>query len=177
MLRGGGTILYPTDTIWGLGCDACSASAIEKVYQIKKRDLAKSMLLLVADAQMAERYVQELPDIAYSLFELADQPLTLVLDQAINLPDNLIAADGSIGMRVPDDAFCQAVLRQFRRPLVSTSVNFSGHPAARHYEEIDPLLLKAVDYVADWRRDERGSPRASSVMKVGIGGEIKILRG
>ena len=176
VLKTGGIFLYPTDTIWGMGCDACSAKAVEKVYQIKQRDPQKSMLILVSDLGMAERYVQEFPEIAYDLFEVSVDPTTLVLDQAINLADNLPAMDGSIGMRIPDESFCQTLLQRFRRPIVSTSANFSGQPSPTCFDDLDRELVKRVDYVVDWKRNEPPTKKASSVIRVSADGQVKILR-
>jgi len=175
-LRKGLSILYPTDTIWGIGCDASNADAVQKIYRIKKREPTQSMLILVADIQMAEQYVKELPDIAIQLFECADQPLTIVMDGAWNLAENLPAQDGSIGIRIPDEDFCQQMLRQFRRPIVSTSANFSGQPTANCFREINPVLSARVDYVVNWRRNEKPSKKASSIIRLKTGGEIQILR-
>lgn len=175
-LRKGSSILYPTDTIWGIGCDATNAEAVEKIYKIKKRDPDRSMLILVSDIQMAEQYLNELPEIAIQLFECADKPLTLVLDGAWNLAANLPAQDGSIGIRIPDDDFCQDMLWQFRRPIVSTSANFSRQPSATCYKDIDPALSAQIDYVVNWRRDENPSNKASSLIRLKPGGGIQILR-
>ena len=134
------------------------------------------MLILVSDEFMAERYVTELPDIAFELFALAEKALTLVIPGAKNLAPNIPAPDGSIGMRIPDDPFCQALLRQFRRPIVSSSANFSGRPSPKDYYDIDSALKEQVDHVVNWRQDDTRLHMASSVIKLGLGGEIKILR-
>lgn len=176
ILQSGGTILYPTDTIWGIGCDATNAQAVEKIYQIKKRDPQKSMLVLVADLAMAERYVADIPEIALSLFEVSVDPLTLILDGAVNLAENLPAPDGSIGMRIPDDAFCQALLSRFRKPIVSTSANFTGEPSPSCFDDLTEDLKNSVDYVVDWNRAAPPVSKASSVIKVGAGGQVTILR-
>lgn len=176
VLQKGGVIVYPTDTIWGIGCDATRADSVEKIYQIKKRDPGKSMLILVSDLNMAERYVAELPDAALDLFQVADQPLTLILDQAINLADNLPAPDGSIGIRIPDDPFCQALIRRFRKPIVSTSANFTGEKSPSCFDDISEKLKEAVDYVVDWNQEAPASSKASSIIKIGTGGQITIIR-
>lgn len=175
-LRKGDTILYPTDTIWGIGCDATNKEAVDKVYKLKKREPSRSMLILVSDIFMAERYLNELPDIAVQLFECTDKPLTLILDNARNLADNLIADNGSIGIRIPEDDFCQELLSQFRKPIVSTSANFSRQNSARCFDEINPDLVTKIDYTVDWRQDEGPSSKASSIIKVSASGEITILR-
>lgn len=175
-LRKGSSIMYPTDTIWGIGCDATNSEAVDKIYRIKKRDKAHSMLILVADIQMAEQYLNELPEIAIQLFACADRPLSIVIDGACNLAGNLPAQDGSIGIRIPDEDFCLAMLRQFRRPIVSTSANFSGQPTANCFREIDPALSDRIDYVANWRQNEKPSKKASSIIRLMADGEIQILR-
>jgi L-threonylcarbamoyladenylate synthase len=175
VLRKGGVILYPTDTIWGIGCDATNQEAVDKVYTIKKRDPQKSMLVLVRDFFMAERYLEELPDIGIQLFEATDSPLTLILDGARNVAKNLPANDGSIGMRIPEDSFCQELLNQFRKPIVSTSANFSGKKSPDSFLEIEDEMKEVVDYVVNWKQDGSRS-KASSVIQVRKNGEIKILR-
>jgi len=175
-LRKGESILYPTDTIWGIGCDATNAEAVEKIYQIKKRDSSQSMLILVSDIAMAQRYVDELTDVAIQLFECSDKPLTLVINGAINLAENLPAMDNSIGIRIPDEDFCQEMLRQFRKPIVSSSANFSGKPTATCFREIDPALSAQIDYVVNWRQNEMPSQKASSIVRLKPDGEIQILR-
>ena len=176
VLRKGGTILYPTDTIWGIGCDATNSTSVNKIYSIKKRDPQKSMLILVSDIFMAERYLDEFPDIAEQLFEASDTPLTLILDGAINLANNLPADNGSIGIRIPDDPFCQELIHQFRKPLVSTSANFSGDPSPASFHEIDEKLKEAVDYIVNWKQDTPQVNKASSIIKLGKSGEIQVLR-
>ena len=156
-LRKGSSILYPTDTIWGIGCDATHADAVDKIYQIKERDPSRSMLILVSDIQMAERYLDELPEIAVQLIECSDRPLTLILDGAKNLAGNLLAQDGSIGIRIPKDDFCQEMLWQFRKPIVSTSANFSGKASATCFREINPVLSGRIDHIVNWRQDEDSS--------------------
>lgn len=176
ILRKGGSIIYPTDTIWGLGCDATSPTAVDKIYRIKERDPKQSMLVLVADIKMAENYLEELPEVAIQLFELSDKPLTLILEGAIRVAENLPAQDRSIGMRIPKDEFCQMLLKTFRKPIVSTSANLSGKPSPGCFQEIDKELLKRVDYVVDWKRAEASSKKASSIIRLGPGGEVRIIR-
>ncbi|MEA1875740.1 MAG: L-threonylcarbamoyladenylate synthase [Bacteroidota bacterium] len=175
-LKKGESILYPSDTIWGIGCDATNAQAVEKIYHIKKRDPSQSMLILVSDIYMAQRYLDEMPDIAIQLLECSDTPLTLVIDGAINLAENLPAPDSSIGLRIPDEDFCQEMLRQFRKPVVSTSANFSGQPTATCFQEIDPALSARIDHIVNWRQDERPSEKASSIIRIKHDGEVQILR-
>lgn len=175
-LEQGGIICYPTDTIWGLGCDATNSEAVEKLYTIKKRDPAKSMLILLDDLGKVPSYIKEMPDIAYDLFEAADKPLTLILPGAKNLAPGLIAEDGTIGIRVVNHPWTTKLLQQFKKPVVSTSANFANTPAAKIFSEIDEQLLEQCDYVATYERENTMSGQASSIIKVGLGGEIQIIR-
>jgi L-threonylcarbamoyladenylate synthase len=176
VLEKGGTILYPTDTIWGIGCDATNSEAIEKVFQIKKWDPAKSMIILVDSPGKVERYVDEMPDIAWDLIELADKPLTIIYSDAINLPDNLTNTDGSIGIRVAQDEFCQKLLTRFKRPIVSTSANLSNTTFPRSYSEIDQKIIQSVDYVVKWRQNETKKISPSGIIQLGRSGEVKVIR-
>jgi len=176
VLYNGGVILYPTDTIWGLGCDATNEQAIERLYSIKERDPGKSMLILLESEGRVERYVEDMPDIAWDLMEVTDKPLTLIYHQARNLPDKLVASDGSIGIRVTHDPFCQELLKRFKKPIVSTSANFSNKPSPENFKQIDPALVQSVDYVVKWRQDETKKSSPSSIIKVGPGGEVKVIR-
>ena len=176
VLQKGGVILYPTDTIWGIGCDACNEEAVKRVYAIKNRIDSKSMLVLMENAALLERYVTEVPEIAYDLIELTDKPLTIIFDGARSLAQNLIAEDGSIGIRITTEAFSRELIRRFKRPIVSTSANFSGKPSPAYFGEIDPEIIKAVDYVVKYRQDDTQKAVPSSIMKLGRGGEIKIIR-
>lgn len=176
VLHQGGVVLYPTDTIWGLGCDATNAEAIDRLYSIKQRDPEKSMLILLDSEARVERYVEDMPDIAWDLMEVSDKPLTLVYHQARNLPDNLLASDGSIGIRVTSDPFCLELLKRFKKPIVSTSANWSNQPFPSNFQEIDPGLIRSVDYVVKHRQDEKKKSSPSSVIKVGPGGEVKVIR-
>lgn len=176
VLYNGGVILYPTDTIWGLGCDATNVQAIERLYSIKERDPEKSMLILLDSEARVERYVEDMPDIAWDLMEVTDKPLTLIYHKARNLPDKLVASDGSIGIRVTSDPFCQELLRRFKKPIVSTSANLSNKPAPANFKEIDPAIKQSVDYVVQWRQDENKKTSPSSIIKVGPGGQVKVIR-
>ena len=176
-LRSGGIILYPTDTVWGIGCDATNPDAVGRVYALKRREAVQSMLVLMPDACWLERYVREVPDIAYQLVEVADKPLTLIYPGARNLAPNLLAEDGSVGIRIPHDDFCCALLQAFRRPLVSTSANVHGCPAAAVYGDISEEILSGADYVVGWRQEETVSgARPSSIIKIGLGGSVQIIR-
>lgn len=176
VLQKGGVILYPTDTIWGLGCDAGNEDAVRRIYNIKNRIDSKSMLVLMENAALLERYVDEVPEIAYDLIELSDKPLTIIYDGAKNLAKNLIAEDGSIGIRLTTEAFSSDLIRRFKRPIVSTSANISGKPSPACFDEIDQEIIDAVDYVVNYRQDDTQKAVPSSIMKLGRGGEIKIIR-
>jgi len=176
VLQKGGVILYPTDTIWGLGCDASNEEAVKRIYNIKNRIDSKSMLVLMENAALLERYVDEVPEIAYDLIELSDKPLTIIYDGAKNLAKNLIAEDGSIGIRLTTEAFSSDLIRRFKRPIVSTSANISGKPSPACFDEIDQEIIDAVDYVVNYRQDDTQKAVPSSIMKLGRGGEIKIIR-
>lgn len=176
VLQKGGVILYPTDTIWGLGCDASNEEAVKRIYNIKNRIESKSMLVLMENAALLERYVDEVPEIAYDLIELSDKPLTIIYDGAKNLAKNLIAEDGSIGIRLTTEAFSSDLIRRFKRPIVSTSANISGKPSPACFDEIDQEIIDAVDYVVNYRQDDTQKAVPSSIMKLGRGGEIKIIR-
>ena len=176
VLQKGGVILYPTDTIWGIGCDACNEEAVKKVYAIKNRVDSKSMLVLMENASLIDRYVMEVPDIAFDLIELTDKPLTIIFDGARSLAKNLIADDGSVGIRITTEKFSSELIRRFKRPIVSTSANLSGKPSPACFNEIDQEIIDAVDYVVKFRQDDTQKAIPSSIMKLGRGGEIKIIR-
>lgn len=176
VLQKGGVILYPTDTIWGLGCDACNEEAVKRIYAIKNRIDSKSMLVLMENAALLERYVAEVPEIAYDLIELSEKPLTIIYDGAKNLAKNLIAEDGSIGIRLTTEAFSSDLIRRFKRPVVSTSANISGKPSPACFDEIEQEIIDAVDYVVKYRQDDTSKAVPSSIVKLGRGGEIKIIR-
>lgn len=175
-LRSNGIILYPTDTIWGLGCDATSREAVEKILKIKPRDPGKSLLILVNSQQMLERYVRDIPEIAFELLSVTDGPLTLVYPLGKNLADGICSDDGSVGIRICNDDFCNDLITRFRKPLVSTSANFSGKPAPGFFDEIENELIDSVDYVVKYRQDDRRKQSASPVIKLNSDGTIKIIR-
>lgn len=176
VLHQGGVILYPTDTVWGIGCDATNEEAVRRVYEIKRRADSKAMLVLVDSPVKVDFYVQDVPDVAWDLIELTEKPLTVIYEGARNLAPNLLAADGSVGIRVTREAFSQRLCQQFRKAVVSTSANISGEPAPTVYSEISEDIKAAVDYVVDFRREETGHPKPSSIIKLGKGGLIKIIR-
>lgn len=175
ILKQGGVILYPTDTIWGLGCDATNAEAVRKIYEIKKRADHKSMLVLLDDAGKLASYA-DIPEIALDLIEVADKPTTIIYPGAKHLAPNLIAEDGTIGIRITQEEFTQSLLFRFNRPIVSTSANISGEPSPRFFDEISEEIKQAVDYIVDYRQNDHKPSAPSSIIKLGMGGEIKIIR-
>lgn len=181
VLRTGGTILYPTDTIWGIGCDATDPEAVSKIYRIKKRKDSKAMLVLVDSIERIYDCVREVPEMALEILEQTREggslkPLTIIYPGAFNLASNLPADDGSIGIRVSTDPFSRELIRMFGKPLVSTSANIAGSVPPANFGEISDEIRSAVDYVADWRRDERKKARPSGILKVSLNGEIIIIR-
>ena len=176
VLREGGVILYPTDTIWGIGCDATNEDAVRRVYEIKQRLDSKAMLVLVDSPVKVDFYVQDVPDIAWDLIELADKPMTIIYSGARNLAKSLLAEDGSVGIRVTNEQFSQRLCQQFRKALVSTSANISGQPSPTCFAEISEEIKQAVDYVADYRREEAGGSKPSSIVKLEKGGVITVIR-
>ncbi len=176
VMRKGGIILYPTDTIWGIGCDATNAEAVKRIYDLKQRADSKAMLVLIDDEMRLDRYIDDVPDIAYGLIEVADKPLTIIYDGARNVASNLIAADGSMGIRVTREAFSKEMCRRLGRPVVSTSANVSGAASASTFDEIDDLIKKGVDYVVNYRQDDKAQHKASNIIRLKSDGTINILR-
>lgn len=179
-MRKGGVILYPTDTVWGIGCDATNTEAVKRVYEIKQRDDSKALICLVdSDARM-QRYFRNVPDVAWQLIDSLKEgdakPTTLILDGAINLAPNLIAEDGSIGIRITNEPFSKELCYRFQKAIVSTSANISGEPAAQNYGDIDPRILEAVDYVCWSRRQEHKPHTPSAIIKLKENGEVTIIR-
>jgi L-threonylcarbamoyladenylate synthase len=176
VLKNGGVILYPTDTVWGLGCDATNAAAIERIYQIKKRETSKRMLILMENPALLDRYVDDIPEIAWDLIEITTTPLTIVFSNARNLAPNLIADDGTIGIRFTREEFSKELIRRYRRPIVSSSANFSGMVTPQIFAEIDAEMIDAADYVVKYRQNETVSSQPSSIIKLDQGGRIEIIR-
>lgn len=176
VMREGGVILYPTDTIWGIGCDATNEEAVRRVYEIKQRSDSKAMLVLVDSAVKVDFYVQDVPEVAWDLVELADKPLTVIYSGARNLASNLIAEDGSVGIRITNEEFSKRLCQQFRKAIVSTSANISGQPSPRNFSEISEEVKAAVDYIVGYRQEEMANPKPSSIIKLDKGGVIKIIR-
>ncbi|MDE5731165.1 MAG: threonylcarbamoyl-AMP synthase [Alistipes sp.] len=176
VLRAGGVILYPTDTVWGLGCDATNAEAVARIYRLKRSENKKSMLVLCASPDMTVRYVNKAPGIAFEVQEMATEPLTLVLPGAVGVAPDLIPDEGTLGVRIPDHAFCQALLRRLGRPVVSTSANLSGEPAPRRLDEVARELIEGVDHVVDPRFEGRPTGKPSSIILFNEAGEFRIIR-
>lgn len=175
-MREGGVILYPTDTIWGIGCDATNEDAVRRVYEIKQRQDSKAMLVLVDSSVKVDFYVRDVPEVAWDLIDLADKPLTIIYSGARNLAANLLAEDGSVGIRVTNEDFSKRLCQQFRKAVVSTSANISGQPSPRNFSEISEEVKSAVDYIVGYRQEEMSNPKPSSIIKLDKGGVIKIIR-
>lgn len=176
VLKRGGVILYPTDTVWGIGCDATNAEAVKRVYEIKKRVDSKAMLVLVDKDLKVDFYVNDVPQVAWSLIELATKPLTIIYDDARNLATNLIAEDGSVGIRVTQEAFSKELCFRFRKALVSTSANISGEASPASFDQISDEIKQSVDYIVKYRQEEKSGAKPSSIIKLGKGGEVKVIR-
>ena len=176
VLRAGGLILYPTDTVWGIGCDATNEEAVAKVYALKRSEDKHSMLCLCRDADMIVRYVNRAPGIAFEVMELSDKPLTAILPGAVGVAPNLIPDTKTLGVRVPQHDFCQALLRKFGKPIVSTSANISGEPAAKRLKDVAEEIIKGVDYVVHPRFEGKPTLKPSSIIAFGEGGEVEIIR-
>ena len=182
ILREGGVILYPTDTVWGIGCDATNEKAVARVFEIKRRSEAKSLVLLACDLDMVAKYIKEIPSIAIDLVEVNDAPMTIIYPGAQYLAPNAVAADGSVGIRIPlaEDnpagAFCRDLVFRLRKPLVSTSANISGEPTPASFAEISEEIKSAVDYVVPKAFGAGATGRSSQIIKLGLGGEVEILR-
>jgi L-threonylcarbamoyladenylate synthase len=176
ILKKGGLILYPTDTIWGIGCDATNEEAVARIYEIKQRKDEKSLLILLSDSAMIENYVAEVPEIAWKLIEITEKPLTIIYPGARNLARNLIADDGSIGIRIVKDEFCYQMIRKLGKPIVSTSANISGMPWPPNFKKVEKSIVKAVDYVVNYKQSEENRGNPSGIIKLGLRGEVKVIR-
>jgi L-threonylcarbamoyladenylate synthase len=176
VLQRGGVILYPTDTIWGLGCDATNPEAIKRIYEIKQRDDSKSLIVLMAEEREVLQYVAA-PDLAvFDFLETQERPTTIIYEHAVGLPDNLVAADGSIGIRLTQDAFCRHLIKRFRKPIVSTSANISGEPSPQTFADIRQTIKDQVDYIIDWRQDDMAAALPSQIIKWNNDGTRIIIR-
>ena len=176
VLQKGGVILYPTDTVWGIGCDATNEEAVKRVYEIKRRADSKAMLVLVDSDVKVDFYVKDVPEVAWDLIQYATKPLTVIYDDARNLAPNLIGDNGSVGIRVTSEEFSKQLCFRFRKAIVSTSANISGEPSPASFSEIQDEIKQAVDYIVEYRQDEPAGAKPSSILKLGRGGLIKIIR-
>lgn len=186
VLRNGGIIAYPTDTVWGIGCDATNMEAVKRIYALKQREDSKSMLVLLDSTAKLPYYIGEIPDTAWTLLDCCNdandendemmKPLTIIYPNARNMAPNLIAEDGSIGIRITNEPFSKALCAQLKHPIVSTSANISGQPAAHFYKEIDPAILEGVDYVCRFRREDETPHEPSSIIKVNSDNSFRIIR-
>lgn len=175
VLKKGGIILYPTDTVWGIGCDATNAKAVEKIFQLKKRSDKKSLICLVSDFKMLNEYVEDVPEVAYDILKYASKPTTIIYDDPIRVAENLIAEDNSLAMRVPKDDFCKKLIKKLRKPLVSTSANLSGEKTPQSFKEIDSVILEGVDYIVNLHREKK-SGKPSAIIKLKNDGSVKVIR-
>jgi len=175
ILQNGGLILYPTDTVWGIGCDATNENAVKKVYELKKREDSKALICLVANDFMLEKHITNVPETAWDIIDLSDKPTTIIYDNPRGIAKNLIASDNTLAIRIASDKFCQYLINKYKKPIVSTSANVSGLPAPKSFHEISEYILKGVDYVVNLNRDKKnGSP--SSIIKLANDGTVKIIR-
>ncbi len=175
VLKRGGIILYPTDTVWGIGCDATNPDAVDKVFKLKQRSDEKSLICLVNDFRMLNEYVENVPEVAYDILKYAKKPTTIIYDDPIRVAENIIAEDNSLAIRVTKDEFCKKLIQRFRRPLVSTSANISGGKTPQSYAEIDPLILEGVDYVVNLQHNSK-SGKPSAIIKLKNDGSVKVIR-
>lgn len=176
VLKSGGVILYPTDTIWGLGCDATNPEAVEKVLKIKNRPAEKSLIVLLDTDNKLQSYVAEIPDVAYDLIEYAENPLTVIFSGAKNLAANVINADGSVGIRIAKHDFCTPLIQRFRKPIVSTSANISGAPSPKNFDDIASEIIDQVDYVVDFEQAIQNNKKPSTIIKLGPSGQFEFIR-
>ena len=176
VMRNGGVILYPTDTIWGIGCDATNEEAVKKVYEMKKRADSKALICLVDSEAKIDFYVKDVPPVAWDLIELSTKPLTVIYDGARNLAPNLLAEDGSVGIRVTNEEFSKQLCFRFRKAVVSTSANISGEPSPKSFADISDEIKNAVDYIVGVRQNEKGGAKPSSIIKLGAGGVVQVIR-
>lgn len=176
VMQAGGIILYPTDTVWGIGCDATNEKAVKKIYELKKRVDNKAMLLLMDSEARLEAYVSDIPPIAWDLIEVADKPLTIIYPQAKNLAANLLGPDGSVGVRITGEEFSKKLCERMRKPVVSTSANISGQSGAANFSEISDEIKQGVDYIVHYRQDDTRKAAPSGIIKLGAGGLIQVIR-
>ncbi len=175
-LREGSLILYPTDTVWGLGCDATDSDAVARVFALKQREDSKSLIILVSDQDMLCKYVRKIPDMALTLLEINDKPMTIIYPEGIGLSPKVIAEDGSVAIRIPQNDFCREMIRAFGRPVVSTSANISGQETPSCFAEISADILEGVDHIVEPSLEEGATGASSQIIKIGLGGEVKVIR-
>ena len=175
-LRQGGLILYPTDTIWGIGCDASNEEAVRRIFELKRREDSKAMICLVDSANRMQRYLRQVPDVAWDLVEFAEKPLTLILDGAVNLAPSLIAEDGSVGLRVTRENISHELCYRFERAVVSTSANISGEPSSACFAEVSDEIKQGVDYIMKSRQNDTSKAKPSQIIKLSLDGQVKIIR-
>lgn len=176
VMQAGGIILYPTDTIWGIGCDATNEEAVRRIYELKKRTDNKAMLVLIDSPAKLNAYVEQVPDIAWDLIEIADKPLTIIYPKARNLAVSLLGENGSVGIRVTSEAFSRKLCERFRKPVVSTSANVSGQPSPATFSEIPAEIKDGVDYIVRYRQDDSTKAKPSGILKLGVDGEVVVIR-
>ncbi|MGL4332973.1 MAG: L-threonylcarbamoyladenylate synthase [Bacteroidales bacterium] len=176
VMQAGGVILYPTDTIWGIGCDATNEDAVKRVYEIKKRVDSKALIVLIDRDVKLQFYVDEVPEIAYDLIEYSEKPLTIIYDGARNLAKNLLAEDGSVGIRITKEAFSSKLCERFKKAIVSTSANISGEIAPANFDEVSDEIKKSVDYIVNYRQDDKTKAKPSGIIKLGRSCEVKVIR-
>ncbi len=175
ILKKGGIILYPTDTVWGIGCDATNPQAVERIYKLKQRDDNKAMICLVNSIKMLEQFVDEVPDPAYDIIEYSNKPTTIIYDNPVRVANNLVGPDETLGIRVVKEVFCEKLIYKFKKPLVSTSANISGQPTPNSFAQIAPEILKGVDYVVNLYHSKI-SDKPSAIIKIGNDRSVKVIR-
>ena len=175
-LKAGDVILYPTDTVWGLGCDATRDDAVQRIFDLKKRDDAKSVIILVSDADMLARYVRQIPPMALELLEINDKPMTIIYPEGVGLSAKVIAEDGSVAIRIPQNEFCTEMIRAFGKPIVSTSANISGEETPACFAEINAEILDGAEHIVEPSMEEGSTGLSSQIIKIGLGGEVKVIR-
>jgi len=175
ILKQGGIILYPTDTIWGIGCDATNYDAVKRIYKLKQREESKSMICLVSDFNMLNQYIEEVPEVAYDILKYTNKPTTIIYNKPLGIAENIVAEDNTIAIRIINHTFCNQLIKKLKKPIVSTSANISDQPSPKSYSEISPRILKGVDYVVNLDREKK-STKASSIIKLNGNGMVKIIR-
>ena len=175
VIQNGGIILYPTDTVWGIGCDATNAEAVQKIYELKKRNESKSMIVLMNGEKMIYNVFKDIPEVAWQILDLSEKSTTLILDKSRNVAQNIIAEDDTLAIRIVKEPFCYKLMERTKRPLVSTSANISGQPTPKSFKEISPEIIKGVDYVVNLHR-EKICDKPSTIIKLTLDSQVKIIR-